>query len=343
MLGTVSATDPEDARLTYGIEEGNAAGLFEIDSGSGELFYVGAGEDFESGTSGYDLTVRANDGRQNAQTYVTVTVANVAEATGSAIKIVDYSDPIWASRRFNYDGGWAGWGFGLTGSQRGAPEYIDIAEVDSVTALRLKSAERNQAWYDEHPAVVDHAVYGHPDAETQDDFFLYATGWTREENPYLLAQVYLGNFESSTSLRMKVRYENASHNEVRGFPGIFYYGYEVVLRGPGRPDVIKIPPNHQGPGWVTLGMTVTESGDIIYVGKSGTHSLAELFASPDFKYRNSEISRSGFYYPVAYSSGQGRAVGMFSQRTYLDAPNAIAYIEFGKNLVVEDTTVNNAR
>ena len=175
----------------------------------------------------------------------------------------------------------------LTGSQRGAPEYIDIAEVDSVAALRLKSAERNQAWYDEHPAVVDHAVYGHPDAETQDDFFLYATGWTTEENPYLLAQVYIGNFESGMSLRMKVRYENASHNEVGGFPGISYDGSGVILRGPGRPDIIKIPPNHQGPGWVTLGMTVTESGDIIYVGKSGTHSLAELFSRPDFKYRNS--------------------------------------------------------
>ena len=95
MLATVSATNPEDARLTYGIEGGNAVGLFEIDSGSGKLFYVGAGEGFESGTSGYDLTVRANDGGQNVQTYVTVTVANVAETTGSAIKIVDYSDPIW--------------------------------------------------------------------------------------------------------------------------------------------------------------------------------------------------------------------------------------------------------
>ena len=122
MLGTVSATDPEVARLAYGIEEDNAAGQFEIDSGSGELFYVGTGEDFEPGTSSYDLTVRANDGTQNVQTYVTVSVANVAETTGSAIKIVDYSDPIWTRRRFKYTGGWAGWGFGLAGSQRGASE-----------------------------------------------------------------------------------------------------------------------------------------------------------------------------------------------------------------------------
>ena len=90
-------------------------------------------------------------------------------------------------------------------------------------------------------------------------------------------------------------------------------------------------------------MTVTGSGDIIYVGKSGTHSLAELFPTPDFKCRNSEFSRSSSYCSVAHSSGQRRAVGMFCQTMYGDAPNAIAYIEFGRNRVVEDTTVTNAR
>ena len=233
MLGTVSATDPENTRLTCGIEEGNAAGLFKIDSGSGGLFYVGTGEDFEPGTSSYDLTVRANDSRQNIQSHVAVNVANVAEATGSAIKSVDYSDPILAGRRLRYAGGWAGWGFELAGSQRGAPEYIDIAEIDPVAALRFKSAERNQAWYDEHPAVVDHAVYGHTDAEIQDDFFLYATGWTTEENPYLLAQVYLGNFENRTSLRMIVRFANAFHNEVRSFPTYLAMGPGSSLAAPG--------------------------------------------------------------------------------------------------------------
>ena len=47
-LGTVSATDPDGGSVTYSIEGGNAAGLFEIDGASGELFY---------------LTVRASDGR----------------------------------------------------------------------------------------------------------------------------------------------------------------------------------------------------------------------------------------------------------------------------------------
>jgi len=77
VLGTVSATDSEVARLACGIEEGNATGLFEIDSGCGELFYVGTGEDFESGTSSYDRTVHASDGRQNVQSRVNVKVTNV--------------------------------------------------------------------------------------------------------------------------------------------------------------------------------------------------------------------------------------------------------------------------
>ena len=37
-LGTVSATDPGGGSVTYSIEGGNAAGRFEIDAASGELF-----------------------------------------------------------------------------------------------------------------------------------------------------------------------------------------------------------------------------------------------------------------------------------------------------------------
>ena len=57
-LGTVSATDPEGGSVTYSIEGGNAAGLFEIDAASGELFYG-------RGLRGFDqlrLTVRAATG-----------------------------------------------------------------------------------------------------------------------------------------------------------------------------------------------------------------------------------------------------------------------------------------
>ena len=78
-LGTVSATDPDGGSVTYSIEGGNAAGLFEIDGASGELFYVGGGEDYETGATSYDLTVRANDGDQTTDTAVTVNVTDVDE------------------------------------------------------------------------------------------------------------------------------------------------------------------------------------------------------------------------------------------------------------------------
>ena len=82
-LGTVSATDQEGAALSYSIEGGNAAGLFEIDAASGELFYTGAGEDFEAGTGPFELTVRASDGDLSMDIAVTVSVTDVQEAPKS--------------------------------------------------------------------------------------------------------------------------------------------------------------------------------------------------------------------------------------------------------------------
>ena len=78
-LGTVSAADPEGAVLSYSIESDNGSGLFEIDAASGELFYVGSGEDYELGSTQSDLTVRASDGDQSIDTSVTVNVTDVDE------------------------------------------------------------------------------------------------------------------------------------------------------------------------------------------------------------------------------------------------------------------------
>ena len=83
-LGAVSATDPEDAAVSYSIEAGDSGGLFEIDSGTGALSYQGAGEDYESGTTRYELTVRASDGSLHSEVTVTVNVTDVAEAPAFA-------------------------------------------------------------------------------------------------------------------------------------------------------------------------------------------------------------------------------------------------------------------
>ena len=78
-LGTVSATDPEDATVSYSIEGGNTAGLFEIDAATGALSYTGAGEDYESGATSYALTLRASDSSLHSDTTVTVNVTDVVE------------------------------------------------------------------------------------------------------------------------------------------------------------------------------------------------------------------------------------------------------------------------
>ena len=83
-LGLVQATDPEDGTITYSIESGDSGGLFAIDSETGALSYQGAGEDYESGTTSYELTVRAGDGSLHSEVTVTVNVTDVAEAPAFA-------------------------------------------------------------------------------------------------------------------------------------------------------------------------------------------------------------------------------------------------------------------
>ena len=77
-LGTVAATDPEGSTPAYSLV--GDSGSFEIDAASGELYYTGSGEDFESGTTPFTLTVRASDGSETADTTVTVNVTDVDEA-----------------------------------------------------------------------------------------------------------------------------------------------------------------------------------------------------------------------------------------------------------------------
>ena len=81
-LGTVTATDPDSDTVRYSLLDGNDSSLFAIEETSGELFYVGAGEDFEGGVTSYEVTVRASDAAHTVDTTVTVTVTDAAEAPG---------------------------------------------------------------------------------------------------------------------------------------------------------------------------------------------------------------------------------------------------------------------
>ena len=80
VLGTVGATDPESTTLTYSIEAGNDADLFEIDPATGALAYKGTGEDYESDTTSYELTVRAGDGNRYTDVTVAVSVTDVQDS-----------------------------------------------------------------------------------------------------------------------------------------------------------------------------------------------------------------------------------------------------------------------
>ena len=80
-LGMVLATDPERASVGYSIVGGNESGSFEIDAVSGELFYVGAGEDYEAGGVQFELTIRASDGTLTADAAVSVAITDVPEQT----------------------------------------------------------------------------------------------------------------------------------------------------------------------------------------------------------------------------------------------------------------------
>ena len=81
VLGSVTAVDPDaDDELSYAITDGNAAGKFALDESSGQLSYVGKGEDYEAPPSRYELTVTATDEANGSATAaVTVTVTNVNE------------------------------------------------------------------------------------------------------------------------------------------------------------------------------------------------------------------------------------------------------------------------
>ncbi len=61
LLGQTEATDPDEGdALTYSLAEGDA-GRFQVDGATGEVRYVGPGEDYEAGPASFALTVRVED------------------------------------------------------------------------------------------------------------------------------------------------------------------------------------------------------------------------------------------------------------------------------------------
>ena len=86
-LGRVSAADPEGVAVEYSLVAGNGAGLFELDAQTGDLFYVGSGEDYESGSTRFELTVRASDGNLFSDATMTIDVTDVRKRRRSVRRI----------------------------------------------------------------------------------------------------------------------------------------------------------------------------------------------------------------------------------------------------------------
>ena len=78
-LGTVAAEDPDGEAVTYALSGGG--GRFAVGSSDGAVTYTGPGEDYESDTNRYELTVRARDpDGEEARAEVVVEVTDVNEA-----------------------------------------------------------------------------------------------------------------------------------------------------------------------------------------------------------------------------------------------------------------------
>ena len=84
LLGAVEATDPEGEALTYALVRGEAS-RFAVAPSSGNISYVGPGEDAESGPDQYTLAVVARDpGGLKAEANVVVRIVPVNEAPSAA-------------------------------------------------------------------------------------------------------------------------------------------------------------------------------------------------------------------------------------------------------------------
>ena len=191
--------------------------------------------------------------------------------TGTLVKELNFESTSLLSQTFDYSSGWAGAGFGLSGTQRGAPEVISVvANPKKVTSsgnqvLAFYSQDRDAAWYAANPSAVGTTYYSGQDPESQDDFFMYGASWVSADTPSVMMHVFLpGSLDQNgvTSLRMPVKYNSGTSS----WPGIWCYGNILLLRGPGRDD-IQITTNAPNGGkdtWWTLGVSVAPDGDIQY-------------------------------------------------------------------------------
>ncbi len=261
--------------------------------------------------------------------------------TGDVQGQLDFEAPALLTADFNYNLGWAGTGFGLSGTQRGAPEVVAVKPNPSQPigagqqGLAFNSQDRTTAWYNQHPEAMNNNVYNSPDGEGQDDFFWYAGGWTPNQTPSVMMHVWLPASAAYTSLRMTTKYQSGA-NTVNSWPGIWLWSDHINLRGPGRPDITVSSGDTNGDSWWTLGLSITPDGDIQYYATP--EYVTEL--TPDHHIgTNSELAAANGY-ATRYLISQNDATLMTSNRNL--AANDQTYFDdliFTKNTSVFDSNI----
>ena len=149
VLGRVRATDPDAGdRLTYGLASGDAA-RFEVDGTSGEVRYVGGGEDAETGPASWELVVSATDG------------GGIEVEARATVSLLDVNEgPRFGEPSYEYE------------IEENAPGPIDLGVVGATDPDRADTLTYSLAGEDAERFEVDGAsgevryVGGGEDAET---------------------------------------------------------------------------------------------------------------------------------------------------------------------------------
>lgn len=213
----------------------------------------------------------------------------VIPGSGALAYAYDFEEP----DEFDYGTGWAGEGFGLTGTQRGAPEEIWQAAAPSggvegsTKALFFRRHERTPEWYALHPGAVGHRTYGQPDQENQDDFFASPRIFTAAERFSITVRVYV-NLERSAQATFALRTTAVIQNTDTGttsnhWPALWIYKVDggdgvysdlrAFIRTPygAHSEYYDLP---DIAGWWTLGMSFDETGDIHYFARPDSAPLS---------------------------------------------------------------------
>lgn len=229
-------------------------------------------------------------------------------------------------KRFDYNSSWAGNGFGFSGSQRGAPEYLRVVKdptqpaTSSDYVLQMISEARTDAWYKEYNVPRSTTTtYGRPDNEGQDDLFVYGSGsYKPEEREWSTSmQVYVPSPRSvwiglRTAALGNVYHSMSPTQSSKLWPGIFLYSgttFRVRLLGGdidfGASELAELGLKHtyETNCWWTFGISVKKTGEMFFFMKKGK---ADSFTEDDL------IWSSGYYY---YFSASGFPLWKYMSRS----------------------------